>query len=62
MWIEVHTHISDDRQWLHRQLCKDKDINIFTVFLHKELKYRGTKNLDEHKKILQFFSISIKKN
>jgi hypothetical protein len=25
---------------------RHKDINIFTVYRHKELKYRGTKNLE----------------
>jgi hypothetical protein len=28
---------------------RHKDINIFTVYRHKELKYRGTTNLEKMK-------------
>ena len=40
---------------------RHKDINIFTVYRHKELKYRGTKKswiiLENTKKILQIQTV-----
>ena len=50
----LHTIHLVNMFWLDEIVCefvnikvqRHKDINIFTVYRHKELKYRGTKNLE----------------